>query len=369
MLVFGSAGILQVTEKNIFIGSVEASSGTNVTWEMVNQSIEQFKIWFENNVWISINSSISDIRNRLWQIELNITSLTVGAKEDILSYLEDRLNVTQNITVTLDDIVLEGVNETNIIAKLNEISSMLGYSGKSSTVYDDMSMVILGLIDKNGDYILRNDTGVSSFYFLGKNQVELSANQKTIVDKIIIEHNATRNLDNKNSAILQDGIAGATSAAKNAGGDGILAQVGAFCAIFIVMWIIFLKRYLTNKGILSSPNQYEYDSEQNQEITERKLTPEEKLPDFSRNPVKVNPLKLKEGEHPMCYRDGETYDILNHAQCNYCPYNRECEATMIQHRGELEERFDNDRLKAEQELKEKQPIGPDIAEIMDLNRW
>ena len=335
MLVAGTIFVTESSEEIPFSLTENVSASENVTWDMMNQTVDDLKSWFETVYLDKINLSISAMDTTIqgYLDELN-NSIYLSLME-----MADKMNFT-----------VEEYNETTLMGRIANIESALGYFNTSASVYDDLSAVLAGLVDKDGGYILRNASGVSSFYLMGEMMLTLNANQGVILDQIEIDGNISRGVMTGGFNDLEDNAeTNAKWTAQNAGSEGLLSGIAAVGVIFILLWILFLKKYLAEHfGIgaipMSNEEQEEYEEERNQRR-------ESSAPLFSKNPLK------NRDEPPGCYCDGVTYNPHEEPACDMCPYKEQCSSTKMEFeaRQQLQQQVDQTAIGT--------PEGVDLSSV------
>ena len=341
MLVFGS---LMVMGNSLFGFSLVTSVKADVTWEQLNETVDLLKGYLTDYIDSKfdsyINQSMSDF-----------------------DYIKNRLNET-GYNITLD------VNETDIVSRIADIQEMIGYEGDAS-IYEDLEAILTGLVDKNGDYILRDSAGNSILKYIFINQQNLSENQLMIVKKINDENNYTRGyMDDVGDDVVGD----VGKKLNGVGGDGILAWIaaaGGLCSVWLVLWFFYLKPRLKRK--------YDMEEENINAGNTSNSNPESSGGTPFSNVRRSNPFSLRTGPSPSepppgCFKDGVSYDASEPA-CGGCIYRPLCSEAKIQQ----EAKDEHERLEAAERNKNMN-VGPSIqistgvtnggvAQPLDINNW
>lgn len=340
-LVICSVFVTQTYEINVFGMSSVSASDVNMTrmWDDFNQTIDDLKDWFNSTLLAFQNNLSSDINE---------------STEDIIDYITERTNFSQ-LNITLEGVTIEGINESSVLGRLMAIEDALGYNN-NATVYEDISAILLGLVDNEGKYVLRDSAGVSSFFLMGEMMVNLNTNQGVILGQVVVEGNSTRTLVQGETTNIKSKI--------DATGEWIAANSGSFwsiisavCMLFFLFWIFFLRRYLAGRY---------HESETDQSETEQRQLDNPGKPATMLD--KFNPLK-KTGSIPRCYKDGVSYDPVSEPACGPCPYAFECESVKLNYQADLEVKKE---LAESHEIDAGKVSGEtDISPVteLDVSKW
>lgn len=358
------------------------ADGQNITQEMLNDTIDELKDWIlsalttvEGNlsgemsdietllsgemsdIEALLNDSTNAILDRISQstetICNNVSFLIFGALNatnstngtiSLISYLDSRLNVSDwNVSVSIDNISLEGVNESSLLGKLDKIYAALGYNNTTATIYADLTSILTGLVDGSGNYILRNSEGESSFYVVGDLLVTSLGNQQLLSDQMTNETNTTINkIQTEASGIKNNVQTNAKWLAENTG--SIWSIIAGLGIIFLLLWIFIIKPYLKKRNI--DLGMYS-DGEAVSEFEHTQTVPGHKAGGVAsrmRNPFSLSTVS-KNDEPPQCYRDGVSVDLLNQVACGSCPYVEECLRAKMNYENSIEQ----EKLKAKPE--------------------
>jgi hypothetical protein len=194
----------------------------------------------------------------------------------------------------------------------------------------------LGLVDNQGHYILRNASGVGSFYFIANNQKDLSENQHMIVEKISLESNATWEIVKNTGRDLKGRVEDVDSLVVE-NSDSLCSVVGGAGIVVLLVWVFVLKPYLRGGGLEG-------------------FKPE------LRNPLKPN------NSPPSCYKDGVTFNPLVEPACNTCNYSRACEKTKIEHEAMLEMPDTKQRITLPDSGVDLGSVDP-VQSNIDISTW
>lgn len=327
-LVIGTIGLVQTTDHE----KIVASAQSDFTWEQLNETI----LLLEDYIDQKFNNSVDELKD---YIDTKISFNTTGNNTNI------------NLEMDFDEEAILSAIENESAT----IRTMMGAYGSDETIYDDLSAILNGLVDKHGDYILEKSNGESMFTIVVDNQNTLSENQKTIVDKIEVEHNYTRaNIESEHDSTRKE-IDKAEKSIIAGMGDGLFSILAGLGVTFLIIWIFILKPRLQN----SYAEDAGYPEENNPapEHKERKSIVDGIK---ARNPLRIRSVSAAEPP-PDCYLDGKSYDPYNEMACNTCPYAKECEDKKleIQAAEELRQRQE------EENKKRNSPIhhGYDMGEI------
>lgn len=338
---------------------------------MLNEILANQSAILENQTQLSedINQSYNDIEDRIDAAIISINDNTslfifgttnISDNTSLSSELEQMLNVSQmNLSVSVDDVSFEGLNESTIISKLNSIRDMIGYGNTSSSIYTDMGYAINALYDKNNNPILKNEDGTSSFEVMASfliNAFEDSTqNQQTLLNSTVMQGNATRNLVREESSDIQSRISSEATAVVDAVG-GPWALIAALILILFTLYIIILwmkPGFLPNilPGAQPQPQQAAPAQDQYyEEEPPQQMGPERNL---------FGGMKKAQGP-PPCYKDGVTYDLMQNPNCATCPYKNECAQAKIGRTAQTQDEMMG-QIKQEEE--------PEEADFNDLEDW
>lgn len=219
---------------------------------------------------------------------------------------------------------------------------MLGDYDGDQTIYKDLTSILDGLVDKNGDYILEESNGKSIFGAVFDNQETLGENQEQLQSDIIVEHNKTRTEVKNQHTETRGLIESSRELILGSVGDGWWSVIACLGIVFLILWIFVLKPRINRQRYNN-----EYDEEDNYEEKEGLIDNIKK-----RNPFRLKAVSTSEPP-PDCYRDGVSYDPYTEAACSTCPYAEECESVKLKKEAEEEIR----QHQEEQKRSRKSPIS------------
>lgn len=318
-LVIGTFNVIQITDHTSFVVSAEGE----LTWDQLNATM---------------NATISELK-------IYINSLFENYTNEIKAYINDRIDINtsgENTSITY----IVDFNDTALLEKLDKINNKLGGYDNDSSVYDDLTSVILGITYKlNGKtkYVLRDDTDHSIFETVFNNQVGLSENQGQLVNKISSEHNTTRAFVEGQHNITRSKISRTEKSIIASAGDGWYSAIACIGIVFLLVWIFYLKPKL---------NRQRYREDYEDRPPENNHNPIRANPNQSggrglvsglkeRNPFRIKSVKASEIP-PDCCKDGVSYDPANELACNTCAYAGDCskEKMRVQAQREIERERD-----------------------------
>ncbi|MEA1909511.1 MAG: hypothetical protein U9M89_00580 [Patescibacteria group bacterium] len=338
------------------IGSSDIATDVDALDSLLNNLTEEV-----NNMNDSIQSSLDElnqsINNSLWSVYDLMNGSIRGAVDSInentslylfnetdtnltfSEYIYGLFNVSEmNLSVSVDNISFEGLNESNILAYLINIEEGLGYSDRNTTLYDDMTNLYEfsynSLCDLNGNYILRNSDGVSSFYEMAELVLASIENQGIIHNEVINQSNATRSIMHTEANSVKDTI-GTEASWIASNSNSLWAMVAAISSVFLVLWVLFLK---TRFGYLVDPS----GNEEN-----------ERFPGRATGLARLDPRKNQEQETPRCYLDVEQYNPLD-PNCVSCKLRADCIENQIKYKDRLEREEREKAQREEEEYKQAQ---------------
>ena len=317
-----------------FVDTVSAD-GDNVTWENLNQTVDELKVFF-------------------------ITLFDIVFDE--FDYINTRLNDSGIFASSGFNI---SINNSKVLERLDVIEDYLGYDG-NATVYEDMAILLAGIVDGDGKYILRDENGNSILRYLFDNQDTLGRNQVYIIDKIDSEHNDTKVFMNDVGANVKEKIDDEGAETRSNGGS-IWSVISGLGIIFLLLWIFFIKpRYFPRTN-------------QSQGFSNNNNPPDDELPleDNHKKPLSLkrgNPLSISSHKvtdvPPDCFRDGIKFDAANDMECATCQLKSSCQEEKMRHDAIAE------RIEENKTVEELPPditlsnISPDAkTNLNDLDSW
>ncbi len=275
----------------------------------------------------------------------------------LASHLESILNVSQmNLSISIDDVSLEGLNETSIMNSLKSIEDMIGY-GENGSIYQDMGYVVSGLYDKDTRPILKTADGTSSFHVLSNFLVsafnDTATNQQTLLQTTVDQSNATRNtVREESTGILKRISAEANNIIENVGGPW--AFISAAILIFAMLYFFLWKKYLLPTYF---PQLNELEGEYDN--IEIRPTSESPPPAGAQGLKEMIPFHSKNRGPPPCYKDGQSYSLMENPRCAPCQYKNECAETKI---------FQGNQMVEEQKT-QQQKTEPEPENTDDMEGW
>jgi len=364
-LVIGSVAATNSFENPYCIVSIGSASGTNVTWEMLNQTIDELKIWIEGNFdFFSdyLNSTNNRINETVDEIKQNFSELLYGnatVNQSFSEYLLDNMNVTVNV----DDITLEGVNETNVLGKLDTIIDTLGYNNSNSTVYQNLEDILGGLKDKNGYYILKDSSGYSNLAVLAAEfLIPTIENQGNLSEQINNTFNATRAVIENHHTATQGFMATEAEWIAEHSGDP-WAMISGILLIILTFIFVVWKRFLKPRFFPDYNEEEQLQMQREQQYHENPPLPQNQQ---SPTPRKQIPIMNRLNRNaPPCYLDGITYDG-NNLDCGSCRFRDQCMEVKIRTQGFQGQDQNQDTIQQGPKQPEVSNINPS-AELGDFS--
>lgn len=339
-LVIGSVAAMNTFENSFSIVDTCSANGTNVTWDMLNQTIDELKAWIDGNfVFLAnyLNETNNRINETVDEIKQNLTGLLYGnatANISFAEYLLDRMNVTVNV----DDITLEGVNESNVLGKLDVIIDALGYNSINETVYQDLDDILNGLKDKNGYYILKDSsTGISNLAVLAAEfLIPTLENQYNLSKQVNYTFNATKTVIENHHTTTRNFMSSEAEYIVEHAGDPWAMITGVLLIILIFYFVVYKKFLKPRLSPVVYPDDYKRGQQEGgQQQYQERPPPQEQQYYDQPQPERRNPVTkvLNRNIPPSCFKDGVTYSG-NDFQCSTCKFQNECIDAKIRQQGE-----------------------------------
>ncbi len=312
----------------------------------VHGSLFELNESINNTIWSVVGMLNETIRSAVISINENTSIFLFNETESNITfseYIYSMFNVSDmNLSVSVEDVTFEGLNESTIMSYLIRLEEGIGYHNASTTLYDDMTNLyefsFNSLCDLNGNYILRDPDGKSSFVAVGELLITTLENQQTLQSTVVNQSNATRTVVRSESQGYKNFLESESEwIVKNS--SSFWSMIGALGIFFLIAWVLFLK---SRFGHLVDPGQHHED---------------ERFPGRPTGLAALDPRKKGQSDEvPRCYADGETYSIHD-PNCVSCRFEQDCIDAQIRMK---EQRRQAENEREQRIIEEEYNVNPKV---------